>query len=48
MRLYVGAITGSTFLAAPLMYISAKMMMIKNMQPDHYTDQIDLFLLDVR
>merc|ERR1719285_570512 len=45
--LFAGAITGSTFLAAPLMYISAKMMMIKNMQPDHYTDQIDLFLLDV-
>ena len=46
--MYSGAITASTFLAAPLMYVSAKMMMLKDIDPDDYIDQIDLFLLDIR
>ena len=43
-----GAITASTFLAAPLMFVSAKLLMVKNLNPADYMDQIDVFLFDVR
>ena len=41
-------ITASTFMAAPLMFISAKLLMINNLDPADYIDAIDLFLFDIR
>jgi len=40
-------ITASTFMAAPLMFISAKLLMINNLDPADYIDAIDLFLFDI-
>jgi len=42
-----GAITASTFIAAPLMYVSAKLLMIRNLDPSDYIEEIDLFILDI-
>ena len=38
----------STFMAAPIMFISAKLLMVSNLDPSNYIDQIELFLLDIR
>ena len=40
-------ITASTFMAAPLMFVTAKLLTLMNMDPRDYIDQLDLFLLDV-
>ena len=43
-----GTITASTFIAAPLMFISAKLLMINNLDPADYIQEIDIFLFDIR
>merc|ERR1719412_2169079 len=40
-------ITASTFIAAPLMFVTAKLLTLMNMNPGDYVDQLDTFLLDV-
>jgi len=40
-------ITASTFIAAPLMFVTAKLLTLMNMNPGDYIDQLDTFLLDV-
>merc|ERR1712106_881654 len=40
-------ITASTFIAAPLMFVTAKLLTMMNMNPGDYIDQLDIFLLDV-
>ena len=35
-------------MAAPIMFISAKLLMVSNLDPSNYIDQIELFLLDIR
>ena len=40
-------ITASTFIAAPLMFVTAKLMTLMNMNPEDYIEQLDFFLLDV-
>ena len=41
------AITASTFIAAPLMFVTAKLLTLMNMDPSKYIDQLDIFLLDI-
>eukprot|EP00092_Neocalanus_flemingeri_P013901 GFUD01014996.1.p1 GENE.GFUD01014996.1~~GFUD01014996.1.p1 ORF type:complete len:836 (-),score=188.93 GFUD01014996.1:75-2582(-) len=40
-------ITASTFIAAPLMFVTAKLLTLMNMNPGDYIEQLDIFLLDV-
>ena len=40
-------ITASTFIAAPLMFVTAKLLTLMNMNPGDYIVQLDTFLLDV-
>merc|ERR1711892_1181034 len=40
-------ITASTFIAAPLMFVTAKLLTLMNMNPGDHIDQLDIFLLDV-
>jgi len=40
-------ITASTFIAAPLMFVTAKLMTLMNMNPGDYIEQLDIFMLDV-
>jgi len=40
-------ITANTFIAAPLMFITAKLLTLINMNPSDYINQLDVFLLDV-
>ena len=40
-------ITASTFIAAPLMFVTAKLLTLMNMDPADYIPQLDVFLLDV-
>jgi len=40
-------ITANTFIAAPLMFITAKLLTLINMNPGDYINQLDIFLLDV-
>ena len=42
-----GTITASTFIAAPLMFVTAKLLTLMNMNPGDYIVQLDNFLLDV-
>ena len=40
-------LTASTFIAAPLMFVTAKLLTLMNMNPADYVAQLDGFLLDV-
>jgi len=40
-------ITASTFTAAPLMYVTAKMLSITNLDPNDYIEDLDTFLFDI-
>merc|ERR1719474_847047 len=40
-------ITASTFIAAPLMFVTAKLLTLMNMDPGDYIEQLDVFLLDI-
>merc|ERR1719250_358197 len=40
-------ITANTFIAAPLMFITAKLLTLINMNPSDYINQLDIFLIDV-
>ena len=40
-------ITASTFIAAPLMFVTAKLLTLMNMNPGDYIVELDTFLLDV-
>lgn len=40
-------LTASTFIAAPLMFVTAKLLTLMNMDPKDYIDQLDVFLLDI-
>lgn len=42
-----GAITANTFIAAPLMFVTAKLLTLMNMNPGDYIHELDTFLLDV-
>lgn len=42
-----GTITASTFTAAPLMYVTAKMLSISNLDPNDYIEDLDTFLFDI-
>ena len=35
-------------MAAPIMFISAKLLMVHNLDPSDYMDEIEYFLLDIR
>ena len=45
--LIANTITASTFIAAPLMFVTARMLTLMNMDPRNYIDQLDIFLLDI-
>ena len=45
--LVANTITASTFIAAPLMFVTARMLTLMNMDPKDYIDQLDIFLLDI-
>jgi hypothetical protein len=36
-----------TFLSAPLMFISAKMLTLTNLKPSNYINDLDSFLFDI-
>ena len=36
-----------TFLSAPLMFISAKMLTLTNLTPSNYIEELDSFLFDI-
>ena len=40
-------LTASTFIAAPLMFVTAKLLTLMSMDPKDYIDQLDIFLLDI-
>jgi len=42
-----GSITANTFIAAPLMFITAKLLTLMNMNPGDYIQELNSFLLDV-
>ena len=46
--LYFIYLQASTFMAAPIMFISAKLLMVHNLDPSDYMDEIEYFLLDIR
>jgi len=47
MDMIAASITASTFMAAPIMFISAKLLMVHNLDPSDYMDEIEYFLLDI-
>ena len=36
-----------TFISAPIMFISARMLSVKSFDPSDYINQLDTFLLDI-
>jgi hypothetical protein len=40
-------VTAGTFLSAPLMFISAKMLTLTNLNPSNYLQDLDSFLFDI-
>lgn len=47
MDLIATAMVACTFLSAPLIFVSAKLIAIKDIDPSHYIKQINLFTLEV-
>lgn len=45
--LVASAVTAGTFLSAPLMFISAKMLTLTNLNPSNYIEELDAFLFDI-
>lgn len=45
--LVASAVTAGTFLSAPLMFISAKMLTLTNLSPSNYIQDLDSFLFDI-
>ncbi len=45
--LVASAVTAGTFLSAPLMFISAKMLTLTNLNPSNYIEDLDSFLFDI-
>ena len=46
-EMIANTISASTFIAAPLMFVTAKLLTLMNMDPRDYIDQLDTFMLDV-
>lgn len=45
--LVASSMVACTFLSAPLMFISAKMLTLRNLNPSNYIKDLDAFLLNI-